>query len=290
MYCPKCGTKCDDTFSFCYKCGFQLPVIEEAEAAASVQEQVIPLETPAEEPPVTEVSTEVPAVEPVSEVAPEEILPTMTETAVPPVIEESQPVPEPKKGRLRVPALVLGIMMLLGLVFYFLIPDLPQSSSPLEDTSGCFTVIDGVLFFDVERYTGGSELVIPETVNGQTVTAISTDCFYGCIGLTSVILPDTLTEIGNRAFSGCTDLRGIFIPEGVKHIGSSAFSGCASLEAIHLPGSIKTIAGQAFNRCPKLVHIFYDGTHEEWETLYRGTLPDNSWIYCQDGNFPNQQD
>jgi hypothetical protein len=287
MYCPKCGTKCEDTFLYCYQCGFRLPVISEIQPVPT--EEVI--EEPAEDVvvPVEEAVAADTAVEEIEEPIEEIIVSPPVETPVPVETPPAKPIPAPpapKKGRLWPPALVLGIMMALGLALYFLFPINPTDSKDPTVGTPWFSVIDGELFFDADLYDGGSELVIPETIDGQTVTTISKDCFSGCAGLTSIVLPDTLKEIDDRAFSFCADLRGISIPHGVIRIGNSAFSGCSSLEAIHLPSSVEIIADRALFRCPKLVHIFYDGNHEDWEKLYTGSMPNNTWVYCEDGNFP----
>ena len=67
-----------------------------------------------------------------------------------------------------------------------------------------------------------------------TVTNIGKDAFYGCIGLTSVTIPDSVTSIGNSAFYGCTGLTSITIPDSVTSIGSSAFSSCNKLQDIYI--------------------------------------------------------
>ena len=49
--------------------------------------------------------------------------------------------------------------------------------------------------------------VIPSTVEYQshtyTVVSINRHAFYGCEGLTSIILPNTITEIEEWAFGDC---------------------------------------------------------------------------------------
>ena len=72
-----------------------------------------------------------------------------------------------------------------------------------------YSLKDGSLV--VKGYASGyagtdSELVIPETVEGYTVTAIGESAFDGNQYLVSIDLPDTITIIGKRAFAGCTKL------------------------------------------------------------------------------------
>ena len=84
------------------------------------------------------------------------------------------------------------------------------------------------------EYTGS--IVIPETVtyNGTTysVTTIGDSAFYGCSGLTSIVIPNSVTSIGYSAFLGCSDLTSIVIPNSVISIGSLAFVSCSGLTSI----------------------------------------------------------
>lgn len=191
----------------------------------------------------------------------------------------SQTPPE-KKGSHKIPVLLLTLLSALGIVLFFLIP---MGNVP-SDTPW-FTVQDGTLFFDESLYTGGSELTVPEKVNGQTVTAISDHCFEGNLYLTTVILPDTIEVIGDYAFSGCTGMRGIFLPEGIAEIGSEAFASCSSLEAITVPSSVVSIGSGAFSGCSKLSHIFYTGTFTRWRSLYSSHINLYTHVYCTDGTY-----
>ena len=51
-----------------------------------------------------------------------------------------------------------------------------------------------------------TELIIPETINGKSVTSIGKYAFCDCTSLTSVVIPDSVTSIGDDAFYGCTSL------------------------------------------------------------------------------------
>lgn len=189
-------------------------------------------------------------------------------------------VPAARKGTHIVPLLILAALSVFGIALFFLIP----MAEPASDTPW-FRITDGTLYFDAELYSGSSELTVPETVNGQTVTAIAPSCFEGCDRLTTVILPDTVTAIGSYAFTGCTSLRGIFIPPSVTSIDVCAFRGCTALEAISLPGSLTRIGEHTFDNCDKLAHIFFDGTHNQWTTLYSAHINLYTQVYCTDGKF-----
>ncbi|WP_414733977.1 leucine-rich repeat protein [Acetobacterium carbinolicum] len=68
-----------------------------------------------------------------------------------------------------------------------------------------------------------TDIVIPETIGGLTITAISDQAFSGCSNLSSVTLPLGLTAIGAEAFNNCSKLTDIEIPKGVISIGNAAF-------------------------------------------------------------------
>ena len=59
----------------------------------------------------------------------------------------------------------------------------------------------------INGYNGDAgDLVIPGTYMGKPVTAIGNGAFYGCTGLSSVVIPDGVTVIGSGVFCGCDNL------------------------------------------------------------------------------------
>ena len=67
------------------------------------------------------------------------------------------------------------------------------------------------------------ELVIPRTINGRAVTRIGDRSFRGCIGLTSITLPDGLISIEDCAFGDCVGITSITIPSSVTNLGRAVF-------------------------------------------------------------------
>ena len=101
-------------------------------------------------------------------------------------------------------------------------------------------------------YYSESARHVPASLTMVSVTGgenIGMGAFYGCSGLTSVVLPDSVTSIGSSAFFGCSSLNGINIPSGVTSIGKSAFSGCTALTLKELPESVVSIGDSAFSGC-----------------------------------------
>ena len=63
----------------------------------------------------------------------------------------------------------------------------------------------------------------------SSVMIIGQGAFYGCSGLTSVIIPSSVTSIYGYAFYGCSSLTSVTIGSGVKHIYNRAFANCLNL-------------------------------------------------------------
>lgn len=123
-------------------------------------------------------------------------------------------------------------------------------------------------------------LVIPESINGTTVTAIGdkafsrwyntkyegcnfigldlsqasslmtigNDAFYNAKGITGdLIIPDTVTTIGNNAFRECTGLNGeLKLSDSLVSIGQYAFNNCKFSGQLVLPVSLRSIGDSAF--------------------------------------------
>lgn len=97
---------------------------------------------------------------------------------------------------------------------------------------------------------------IPDNINGVAVTYIGAYAFDGCIGLTSVVIPNSVTTyIGDRAFRGCISLTNVTIPNSVPGIGHGTFEGCTGLTSITIPNSVVSIASRAFAGCTGLTRV-----------------------------------
>ena len=97
-------------------------------------------------------------------------------------------------------------------------------------------------------------LTIPATVTygGQTynVVGIYKFAFYGCIGLTSVTVPEGVTTIRQAAFSGCTSLTAATLPSTLDSLGNTAFYDCP-LATLTCNATIPPTAGNtAFGNVP----------------------------------------
>lgn len=166
----------------------------------------------------------------------------------------------------------------------------------------------------ITGYSGGNnDVVIPSTIDGNTVTAIGKSAFYSkqvknvtipegvtTIGksafryckLTSVNIPSTVSNIGDDAFMQCRNLTTATISDGVKSIGDSMFYQ-SGLTSITIPPSVTSIGENAFNECTGLTSVtipatvmsvgnntFYKYTGLTSANVLCENVADSMFIYC----------
>lgn len=135
------------------------------------------------------------------------------------------------------------------------------SCSP-SGNSGIFHInSDGSILLKKEGIAVG-DIIVPSTVNGQSVKSLANQAFYDSYRLKSVTLPDTITLVGARAFSGCTALASVNLGKGVTSIEVEAFADCKSLSSITLPDGVKTIEEKTFHDCIVLAEVVLPKTLE----------------------------
>ena len=93
-----------------------------------------------------------------------------------------------------------------------------------------------------------------------SVTGIVAGAFYGCDGLTAVVIPSSVKTIGKSAFEGCSKLEAVDIPDGMTVIEKSAFEGCSKLEAVDIPDGMTVIEEYAFKGCNMLKEVTIPGS------------------------------
>ncbi len=156
------------------------------------------------------------------------------------------------------------------------------------------------------KYTGSdTDVTIPSTLNGYTVTAIGSTAFCNNKTLESVTFPDSVETIADGyvtthilfrefekdderrfvnyvpygasgesfgAFSDCENLKSVDLGLGIKTIGSYAFHGCAGLESVTFPESLISIEKCAFEFCDSIQSV----------TIPRNvtTIGDGSFLGC----------
>lgn len=118
------------------------------------------------------------------------------------------------------------------------------------------------------------EIIIPNQLDGQSITVIGENAFAKCTGIEKVIIPEGITTIENGAFSGCESLKTVLLPTTLKWLGNKpkmstpryswesptemshdgVFQG-TSICAIDLPAGLTFLGKKAFQNCKKLLHI-----------------------------------
>ncbi len=133
--------------------------------------------------------------------------------------------------------------------------NIPESISANAET------VESDFEFDAEtgtiiKYIGSAtEVEIPSSINGVTVTEIGANAFFFCEEVTKVVVPDTVTTLGPFSFCGCKKLVEIDVPDSVQYIGTWAFVYCSKLKTINIPDGIKKIEDLTFMFCNALNSI-----------------------------------
>lgn len=134
----------------------------------------------------------------------------------------------------------------------------------------------------ITEYVGSrSDVVIPETIDGLTVTKIGAEAFRES-EIVSVQFPDSIVSIGNYAFHYCDDLTELVLPEALQSIGTSAFGYCSNLQSVTMSDNVTDIESEAFIRCKSLQEIrlsaslteIDDGVFRDCYHLQEVHLPD----------------
>ncbi len=100
---------------------------------------------------------------------------------------------------------------------------------------------------EITLYTGSDkDLIIPQELDGHSVSKIGAYAFRGCSSIENVTIPDSVTVIDGYAFADCENLSVVTIPVWVEKI---------NLYAFYLPGK--------FNIC-------YLGSYSEWNEMIGG--------------------
>ncbi len=135
----------------------------------------------------------------------------------------------------------------------------------------------------ITGYTGSdTEVVIPDEIDGKSVTGIGDYAFEWNEVLEKIEIPNSVTSIGECAFSGCESLKNIEIPNSVTSIGRCAFGSCRNLTGITLPEDLTRIEVETFSYCEKLASIeipssvteIGDGAFEGCSSLTEIILPE----------------
>ena len=165
---------------------------------------------------------------------------------------------------------------------------------------------------EITKYNGSAtNVTIPSTIGGKTVTSIGEEAFSFCESLTSITIPNSVTSFGDWAFYDCDRLENMYfngtaddwakitfgdydsnpmryaeneyfnnelitevvLSDDITTINAYAFDHCNSLTSITIPDSVTSIGYRAFLYCDSLTSV----TIPDSVTSIRGY----AFAYCE---------
>ena len=123
------------------------------------------------------------------------------------------------------------------------------------------------------NYTGPSDVVVPDTLDGRPVRSIAKSTFVESRTIAKVYLGVFLTNLNNQAFRLCTNLTYVSAPS-LLTIEDGAFADCTSLTSMYIP-KVTRVFPNVFDRCYSLVSVMFDGDAPAEEGSVFSFIPSN---------------
>ena len=151
----------------------------------------------------------------------------------------------------------------------------PQEITKVEESVRGTTAEEGDYRYEelddgtvkITRYSktqeGDSEIEIPSTIAGKSVTQIGDEAFYNITYLEKITIPEGVTHIGNQVFCSCTSLEEVNIPESTIQIGDKAFAYTA-IRSIRIPAKVENIGNGVFYDTYLLESIEVDESNKKY--------------------------
>ena len=161
----------------------------------------------------------------------------------------------------RAAAAVLALLLVFGSIpagsdFTGLFSGSVMSASAETINNLEYSILDDDTVEIIAYHGDDSTVVIPEQIEGMSVTSIGEEAFYNNTALTRITIPDSVTNIGRRAFSGCTRLSDAFVlPASLESIGEAAFTACA-FTSVTIPAKVTSIGANAFLNCFNCTDVY----------------------------------
>lgn len=133
--------------------------------------------------------------------------------------------------------------------------------------NGCVTITE---------YRGTDvDIIIPEKIGKNTVTAIGFGAFRDRNDIISVSIPKSVVSIGERAFSCCEKLCSVSIPDSVTEIGHFAFFCCKELKEFRITNGLTSLGEAVLSGCVNLKTISIQKDHPAF-AVYDGMIFDRN--------------
>lgn len=161
-----------------------------------------------------------------------------------------------KKWKCKVIKSILSLSLMVGLLSAMSLSIKAKTTlTPTPDAAFKYandSKYGGVYIYNFDSTLAGStDIVIPNTLGGKTVTRITATTFKNC-GLTSLVLPNGLIEIGSTSTQGIfssNNLTEITLPDTLTYICNNAFSD-NQITSVTLSPQLKTLGASAFASNP----------------------------------------
>ena len=116
----------------------------------------------------------------------------------------------------------------------------------------------------------------------STLRVIPSFCFFNCVAIKEIVLPEAIEEIEYEAFNGCLSMYSTLAFMNIKTIRSRAFQNCVSLRQIYISSAFfdedennepaGVIEDHAFNNCSSSLYFHLSGDNDTittWLNLSR---------------------
>ena len=169
----------------------------------------------------------------------------------------------------------------------------PYDVTELDQLFGADSNGDGTS--KIVSYAGEEEnVVIPSEINGEKITGIGHNVFFGVKSMRNCVIPEGVAFIEYGAFGRCKNLESVTIPSSLKRIGNECFNGCEKLTDIDI-SSVEEIGSGAFShtglksiRTPEGIETIGEFVFFENENLARidiaaGVKKISQYAICHNG-------
>ncbi len=174
---------------------------------------------------------------------------------------------------------IMSALFFLSIIAFFVMPIIKdrEARAMLDDPDAFVTdtardpwiYVDenGVAMLNSDRCLGMEEIVIPDAVNGVTVTSFDMHYYHAPDWVKKVTFPSTLRTIAAFPFHQWDGIEEIVFQEGVEDLSLLVIGQKEHLRKLVLPRSVKAINAGIFSYKEHPVEICYAGTEEEWLAL-----------------------